>query len=82
MSRSKWKGLYISKYLSKTKKSYPFLIWSRRSTIPFSLVGETVSIYNGKDFKKVFINREKVGFKFGEFSMTRKFNKKDNKNKK
>jgi small subunit ribosomal protein S19 len=81
MKRSKWKGLFIQKFLlnknfdEKQKK----IVWSRSSTIPESLIGHYVHIHNGKDFKKTFITREKVGFKFGEFSFTRKFTKKTKK---
>jgi len=55
------------------------MIWSRSSTVPEKLVGEMVFIHNGKDFTKSYITREKVGFKFGEFSFTRKFTKKESK---
>jgi ribosomal protein S19 len=40
-----------------------------------------VFVYNGKEFKKIYINRSKVGFKFGEFSLTKKFTKKQDKKK-
>jgi len=38
------------------------------------LLGQTVFVYNGKEFKNVVITREKLGFKFGEFSFNRKYN--------
>jgi len=41
--------------------------------IPALLIGETVLVHNGKDFKKVTITREKIGFKFGDFSLTRRY---------
>lgn len=78
MSRSIWKKLNIDKFLitkkflTKTQKK----IWSRSSTIPFSLIGKKILIYNGIFFKRLYINREKVGYKFGEFSYTRKHTKK------
>jgi small subunit ribosomal protein S19 len=73
MSRSFWKGKYIQKkILKKTLQK----IWSRSSSIPFCLVGKRVLIHNGNEFKKIFITREKVGYKFGAFSSTRKFTKK------
>lgn len=56
--------------LIKRKK---IMIWSRRSTIPYFLLNRTVLVHNGKLFKKVFINREKIGFKFGEFAPTRTY---------
>jgi small subunit ribosomal protein S19 len=72
MSRSKWKGHFVDTSLNRVNKKN-LKIWSRRSTIPFSLIGSYVLIHNGKDFKKVYITREKVGFKFGEFAFTRKY---------
>jgi small subunit ribosomal protein S19 len=61
--------------LKKKKRA----IWSRSSTIPEKLIGKTVFIHNGKSFIKSYITREKVGLKFGEFSYTRKFTRKENK---
>ncbi len=84
MSRSVWKGFYITKNLLKKNKKNFFKIWSRNSAIPSFFVGKTALVYNGKQFHKVFITREKVGYKFGEFSLTRKNFKKEirkNKNK-
>jgi small subunit ribosomal protein S19 len=48
------------------------LIWSRSSIIPKFLVGISVKVHNGKEFKTVQITEDKVGYKFGEFSTTRK----------
>lgn len=84
MSRSSWKGLYINsfigsnKFLQKSKK----VVWTRNSVIPESLVNQIVHVHNGKTFVKVFISREKVGFKLGEFAPTRKYTQKYDKNKK
>jgi len=76
MSRSKWKGPFLKKSLlnikQKLKKIKNIKIWSRNSTIPFSLIGQQVSIHNGKEFIRIKITREKVGYKFGEFSFTRR----------
>jgi small subunit ribosomal protein S19 len=74
MSRSLWKGLFIDPKLLKNKKQKAnSKIWSRSSAIPSSLIGETVFVHNGKEFKRVSITREKIGFKFGEFSFTRRY---------
>jgi len=79
MSRSVWKGFYIAKNVlkknKKQKKNF-FKIWSRNSAIPSFLIGKTVLVHNGKQFNKVVITREKIGYKFGEFSLTRKYFKK------
>ena len=78
MSRSKWKGPFISKQLIKSinasqKKSQNFIkTVSRHSEIVPKFVGINFDIYNGKTFSKVLVTEEMVGFKFGEFSPTRK----------
>lgn len=72
MTRSKWKSSFLNRSVLKNSHSKKTKIWSRSSVIPSFLVGKTVDIHNGKEFKRVFISREKVGFKFGEFSLTRK----------
>ena len=81
MSRSKWKGNFIDQAVLKTKDNSKkqLKLWSRRSVIPSFLIGSTVLIYNGKEFKKVVITREKVGFKFGEFCATRRYKSKSKK---
>ena len=71
MSRAKWKGSYIHYNYLKKPQLPSLKIWKRNSIIPESLIGSFVSIYNGNKFKKIMITREKVGFKFGEFSFTR-----------
>lgn len=80
MRRSKWKGNYIDNSILKLSKlnqnKKQLKIWSRRSVIPAFLIGANVLIYNGKEFKKLKITREKVGFKFGEFCTTRKYKSK------
>ena len=77
MNRSSWKGPFINASIIKKKSIKSKKIWSRSSVIPSFLIGETVLIHNGKEFKRVVINREKVGFKFGEFSFTRKYTNKE-----
>jgi len=78
-----WKGHFISNYLLSSKfiNKKRKEIWSRSSTIPETLIGQPVFIHNGKTFIKSYITREKVGFKFGDFAITRKFTKKVQKNK-
>lgn len=75
MSRAKWKGFYInsnySNILSDESINQKY-IWSRNSIITEDFLGKTVLIYNGKIFVSVKITREKLGYKFGEFSFSRK----------
>jgi len=75
MTRAKWKGPYVDLQLFKDNKNK---IWSRSSTIPGFLIGKTINVHNGREFKRIMVTRDKVGFKCGEFSFTRKFIQKRN----
>lgn len=72
MNRSKWKGPYIKFCILNEEKANQ-RVWSRSSTIPNLLVGSILPVYNGCEFKRILITKKRVGFKFGEFSFTRKF---------
>jgi ribosomal protein S19 len=76
MTRALWKGNFVDTFLLLNKKRKKNMIWSRRSTITANLIGQTVYVHNGKEFKRVFITRAKVGFKFGQFIFTRKYTQK------
>ncbi len=91
MSRSLKKAPYISaKLLAKVRallkkggKKRAFLrTWSRSSTIVPLMIGMTVHVHNGKQFKPVFITDTMVGHKLGEFVLSRKFRGHIKKNKK
>lgn len=82
MSRSKWKGPFFNLTLynellhirKKSKvKFWKYKIQSRDSVIPSNLIRKRVLVHTGKSFKRVFVNREKVGLKFGALAKTRKF---------
>ncbi|MGX7586234.1 30S ribosomal protein S19 [Candidatus Vidania fulgoroideorum] len=47
--------------------------WSRSSCIIPRFVGLTIYVHNGKRHLPVFIKREMIGHKLGEFSFTRTF---------
>jgi ribosomal protein S19 len=75
MGRASWKGSFVDKFvLNKlnVKLSSPhFNVWTRRSVIASNFISKKVFVYTGNRFKPVFVTREKVGFKFGEFCVTR-----------
>jgi small subunit ribosomal protein S19 len=79
MSRSNWKGSYFSKnlynkiFLEQNFKFWNKKVWDRNSVIPNFLCDKNIYIHNGKVFKRILITREKVGFKFGDFSYTRNY---------
>ena len=80
MSRSAKKGPFVDpKLLEKidaliaSGKRTPITTWSRRSTIHPKMVGFSLRVHDGKNFKEVFVSEAMVGHKLGEFAPTRKF---------
>ncbi|HOA63257.1 MAG: 30S ribosomal protein S19 [Acholeplasmataceae bacterium] len=80
MARSLKKGPFVDEHLMKkvlenaklTNKKV-IQTWSRRSTIFPEFVGQTIAVYNGKEFIPVYITEDMVGHKLGEFAPTRTF---------
>lgn len=77
MSRSIWKGYFINSLFFKYKLKKKILIWLKNTTITGDLKGQIVFVYNGKEFKKLYITGAKIGFKFGQFIFTRKYTQKN-----
>jgi small subunit ribosomal protein S19 len=80
VSRSIKKGPFIEKSLykkvldaRKTTERRMIKTYSRCSTIIPEMVGNTISVYNGKIWVPVYITENLVGHKLGEFSPTRIF---------
>lgn len=78
MTRSKWKGPFVSKTLlhkckSKNTSTFKEIFTFERSTaIVPKLLGLTINVHNGKNFTKLLIKEAMLGKKLGEFSPTRK----------
>jgi len=79
MSRSIWKGSYCNENLLRCFKEFKnknknkkFFTLQRNSVIAPCFLGTKVSVYNGKTFINVFIDKTKIGYKLGEFAFTRK----------
>ena len=76
MSRSSWKFPIVLKenlnFILKKNKSKNIKIIERNAIITSEFLNKKVSIYNGKVFINVFIDKNKIGYKFGEFVYTRK----------
>lgn len=73
MIRITWKGPYISEsnyYKVFDKKE--ILQSSRNVIITPNLVGINFLVHNGNNLLKIKITEEMIGYKFGEFSFTRK----------
>lgn len=80
MARSVWKGPFVDGYLLKKAETVResgrkdvIKTWSRRSTILPQFVDLTFGVHNGRKFVPVFVTKEMIGRKFGEFSPTRTF---------
>ena len=80
MSRSLKKGPYVHYKLNKKvekniqdNKKAVIKTWSRASMITPDFVGQTIAVYNGRQFIPVYITENMVGHKLGEFSPTRSF---------
>lgn len=80
MSRSVSKGPFVAYHLikkinlaNKAKKREIIKTWSRASTIIPSMLGHTISVYNGKKHIPIYISEDLIGHKLGEFSLTRNF---------
>ena len=78
--RSLKKGPYVHNSLLKkieanldSNKKSVIKTWSRSSMIIPDFVGQTIAVYNGRQFVPVYITENMVGHKLGEFSPTRSF---------
>lgn len=80
MARSIKKGPFVEKKLykriteaNKSAQKPMIKTYSRTSTIIPEMVGQTISVYNGKTWVPVFVTENLVGHKLGEFAPTRVF---------
>jgi small subunit ribosomal protein S19 len=80
MARSLKKGPYVYYKLDRKvqqnvadNKKTVIKTWSRSSMITPDFVGQTIAVYNGKQFIPVYVTENMVGHKLGEFSPTRSF---------
>jgi len=82
VSRSVKKGPFVEKSLykkviemNKSSAADKKMIktYSRCSTIIPEMVGNTISVHNGKSWIPVYITENLVGHKLGEFAATRTF---------
>jgi len=83
MSRSLWKGPFQEKKILKLKLRHKqrLDIWSRASVISQQFLKKLVFINTGNGYKRIYITKDHIGYKFGEFTVTRAFTKKTEKKK-
>jgi ribosomal protein S19 len=91
--RSSWKLPFVSylvaqKFRLKTEEKISIVTKLRSSTITPKMLNSTIKVYNGMKYNVLPIKEEHVGYKLGNFTVTKKrciFKKKmkrKNKNKK
>ena len=80
MARSIKKGPYVDPSLMRNFKKMvesgsnkSIKTWSRRSTIIPEFVGYTFAIHDGRRHPSVFITENMVGYKLGEFALSKTF---------
>lgn len=80
MPRSVWKGPFVDyKLFKKVQKATnlglktPIKTWSRASMILDTFVGHIISVHNGRGHVPLYISDEMVGYRLGEFVLTRLF---------
>ena len=80
MSRSSKKKPFVAEKLLKrieamneSGKKEVLKTWSRASTIYPQMVGHTIAVHDGRKHVPVYITESHVGYKLGEFALTRTF---------
>ena len=80
MARSIKKGPFVDAHLIKkvikaneANDKKPIKTWSRRSMVLPEMIGLTFNVHNGRNFVRVNVTENHVGYKLGEFGPTRTF---------
>ena len=66
-----WRKIIIFKKKNVLKRK-KFIFYNRSSNVPSCFVNNYFRIYKGNNFRRLYINIYNTGYKFGEFSFTRK----------
>src|SRR5690554_1483461 len=59
-------------YRNMVNKRSDFYIWARRALVTDKFVGKRVAVHNGRRFLSFIVRKSMIGYKFGEFSLTKK----------
>nr|YP_010890820.1 ribosomal protein S19 [Dicliptera tinctoria]WJK72168.1 ribosomal protein S19 [Dicliptera tinctoria] len=76
LKKNPFVALHLLKKIDKLNKKAEkevIVTWSRGSTIIPTMIGHTISIYNGKEHFPIYITDRMVGHKLGEFVATLNF---------
>jgi small subunit ribosomal protein S19 len=72
MARSFYKGTFFPNFLIRLNSNkLPIRFYARSAKIPVKFFNATTSVYNGHVFKPFTIDKDVIGWRFGEFSPTR-----------
>lgn len=74
MNRSSWKLPYLNNSFFRffrRPSDKPILAWSRGSAFLFPHVGKNFRIYNGRKFISVQVKRPLLGYRAGDFCMSK-----------
>lgn len=63
---------YYKLMVQRFKRRINYVITDRSSVIPNLYLNKNVQIHKGTNFRKLFISKTIIGYKFGEFSFTKK----------
>lgn len=81
MARVKWKRNFYSSDVIKLifrlkttvrRSKKPLYIFKKSSVVPIDLNKYTIKIHKGNNFRPLKVNMFNIGFKFGNFTLTRK----------
>lgn len=78
MSKSAWKfnhtdgNIYKNIFLNKFKYCKFVKVFTRKSTVPKIFLKKSIQLYKGNVLTKINFTKFNVGFKIGEFNITRK----------
>ena len=78
MARARWKFNYYNSFFYKNMFLNQFKLikisklYNRASTVPKLFLRKTIALYKGNIFAKIPFSKYTVGYKVGEFAITRK----------
>jgi small subunit ribosomal protein S19 len=76
MTRSLWKYPHTSPKLEQqalqNRLKQPLKTYERSATITLELIGTAIKVHNGNRFVTLNVTENHVGFKLGQFALTKK----------
>lgn len=83
MARSRWKSIFQNFNIIKSRKKNEINIWSRSSIITENFKNKKIFVHKGlHNLTYLYVKKQMVGYKFGEFVFTKKMGSNIHKKKK